>query len=165
MKKVSLKEWPAYVERLGERSREAVKRGLLSGALRCIPLLQQRTEKAVPASQHGRTGAFNTGRYRRDWRAKKTANGSVVYNAAPYAGTIEKGRRPGAMPPLGAIEEWARRRLQLSAKEAKQAAYPIARAIKRRGLRGRNVMGGVRDDMAELVKQEVLRELKAEIAR
>lgn len=69
------------------------------------------------------------------------------------------------MPNLGAIEAWAKRRLGLSDKEAKSAAYPIARAIKARGLKPRNVLSGATQQLAELIQKEVIRELQREMAK
>lgn len=163
--KLSIKDWPTYVARLGERAHAALQRGILSGALRCIPLMQKRTEQAVPASQSGRAGAFNTGNYRRRWKVRSVTNGAAIYNDATYAGVIDSGRRPGTMPNLGAIEAWAKRRLGLSDKEAKSAAYPIARAIKARGLKPRNVLSGATQQLAELIQKEVIRELQREMAK
>lgn len=163
--KIDIKDWPAYVTKLGDRARTALQRGLVSGAQRCIPLMQKRTEQAPPASDGGRPGAFNTGNYRRHWKVKNVPRGVAVYNDAGYAGVIDGGRRPGRMPNLGAIEAWAKRRLGLSDKEAKKAAFPIARAIKKRGLKPRQVLSGATQQLADVIQQEVMRELKAELAR
>lgn len=163
--KVALKDWPAYVRKLGERANVAMKRGIVAGVHRCIPLLQRRTEQAVPASANGGPGAFNTGAYRGGWRVRDLERGAAVYNTKPYAGIIDGGRRPGRFPPLQAIRRWAQRRLGLADEEARQAAYPIARAIARRGLRPRAVLSGATQEMTNLVTVEANRELLAEMAR
>lgn len=53
--------------------------------------------------------------------------------AASYGLAVERGRKAGKMPPRGAIELWVQRKLGLTGREAKQAAYLIARAIGARG--------------------------------
>lgn len=164
--KISMAQWPAYLRKLGERSRAAAMRGVVSGAQRCIPILQQRTEKAPPASPKGSVGAFNTGNYRGRWRVRTLENGAAVFNDASYAGIIDEGRRPFKdMPPLRVIQRWAQRRLGLSEKEAKKAAFPIAAAIQARGLDARRVLSGATDELKKVVIEEIERELKAELNR
>lgn len=51
----------------------------------------------------------------------------------PYAIVIEKGRKPGTMPPVDAIALWAVRKLGLSPEEAESAAWGIAKNIQKRG--------------------------------
>jgi hypothetical protein len=164
--KIQLDHWEAYLLTLGDRAISAVKAGVLEGALQCIPLLHGRTEQAIPASANGSVGAINTGAYRRRWMAAATAGGSVVYNDDPSAAIIERGRRAGGkMPPLRAIARWVQRRLQLSEQEAAKRAYPFARAIARRGLRARNVMGGALAEMGVMVRDRVRERLQEELRK
>jgi hypothetical protein len=72
---------------------------------------------------------MKTGNVQREFLAKR------VNYSAPYASYVHAGRLPGTMPPLGALEEWARRKLGLSRKEARSAAWAIGMAIKARGIR------------------------------
>ena len=53
-----------------------------------------------------------------------------------YGWPVERGRRPGKMPPVDAIELWVNRKLGLQGNEAKSVAFLVARAIGRRGTRG-----------------------------
>lgn len=141
---------------------DVVKRGIHSGAMRVIPLLQDGGRHAIPASQNGAYGAFNTGRYVGGWQVDRMSWGSVVYNRMPYSSVIEEGRRAGSSaPPKEAIEKWALRRLGLSKDAAKQAAWPIARAIGRRGLRPRKVMSdpATKQRIYSVVKDEIRREI------
>lgn len=154
--KIHLADYPKWVERMGERAKAAVKRGLYSGAMRCIQELQRSTEAV---------GAVNTGEYRRRWKAAPTEKGARVYNDSVQAGPLERGRRPGTMPPLAAIEKWAMRKLHLDEKAAKKAAYPIAKAIKANGLKPRMVMGRIRIKMATIVREEVRREVEREMKK
>lgn len=165
--KMSPRDYQRWLRDLGPRLPVALRRGCFSGALRCIPLMQERTRHAPAANPGGMGdgGAVNTVAYLMRWRATALPNGASVFNSSPYAGIIDGGRRPGTMPPLKAIAKWAQRKLQLSEKEAKAAAYPIALAIKRRGLRPRKVMSDGVDEMVTLVEAEIGRELTAELQR
>jgi hypothetical protein len=59
---------------------------------------------------------------------------AVITYAADYASYVEDGRDPGSMPPIEPLIKWARRKLGLSEKEAKKAAWAIAKAIEARGI-------------------------------
>lgn len=61
----------------------------------------------------------------------------LVIAASGHAGPVEAGRRPGPMPPLQSIIDWMKvRRIGPSDPDARRrAAFPIARAIGRRGTR------------------------------
>lgn len=105
------------------------------------------TANAPRASPNGRTGAVDTGNYLRSWQVNTATLGGVrgvlITNLAKYMAVIERGRTAGAKaPPVSVIASWAQRRLGLPYKEARDAAWPIAMAIKRRGLYARRVMTG-----------------------
>lgn len=55
----------------------------------------------------------------------------------PYPAVIEFGRAPGAMPPPQALERWVHLKLGVPEAEAPGVAFTIARAIGRRGIKGR----------------------------
>lgn len=157
----------SYMVRLQDRFPRAAMRGAMRGALRAVLELQRRTSLAPPANpqQVGGGGAFNTGHYKRSWKAVPTSSGADVLNTAGYAAVIEHGRRPGSrFPPLGAIQAWARRRLGLSQSEAKAAAFPIARAIARRGLVGRKVLTNSIPQIEAWFLDAVQKELERELA-
>lgn len=97
-------------------------------------------------------GAIATGKYRDDWRAKRRsmAAGSIgilVYNTKAYAPNIEYGRRSGRMPPVSAIRKWLQVKFSLPYRRAKRIAWPIAAAIKRRGIPGRKIMTAPQTEM------------------
>lgn len=151
-----LKGFGRYVKALGKGLKPAVLRGMDNAALRIIPILHQSVIEAPPASPNGAVGAFDTGALRRGYRTRRTANSVMIFNSVAHDPIVEKGRRRGAaMPPLKVIEQWARRRMGLSAEEAKRAAYPIAKAISKRGLKGRRVVGRVRERMMLVVREEI----------
>lgn len=73
--------------------------------------------KSMPGSIVGRVGS--------------TLKGEV------YPAVIERGRKPGSMPPSSALVRWVRIRLKVPAKQAKSVAFLVARKIGRRGIMGR----------------------------
>ncbi len=132
--------WP----RMNER---AVYRGLLEAAQDAKRTLEAVTRHAPPASANGKMGAVATGQYLKAWRTKriKRANtmGVLISNNMKHAWFVEFGRFPShKRPPLKAIAAWAQVRLGYSYQEAKRVAWPIANAIKRRGLKARHVLTG-----------------------
>lgn len=166
--KLQLEELAPVFKRMGPRAVAAAKRGALRGALRAVSTLQRATGLAPPANPNriGVGGAVNTAHYKRSWKAEQLPDGARVHNSAPYAAVIEHGRREGsAFPPLKEIERWAQRRMGLNAKEAKAAAYPIARAIAKRGLLARKVMGNAQAEIEKGFLEEVRKELERELVR
>jgi len=160
---LSLKDLGTSYKVIGTGMVNAAKRGALRGALRAVSTLVIATGQASPANpgNKGQGGAVNTGHYKRSWKAERMSDGARVHNTAPYASVIESGRRAGsAFPPIKLIERWAQRRLGLSPKEAKAAAFPIARAIAKRGLKGRKVM----EKALPKIEQDFLVEVEAELA-
>jgi hypothetical protein len=153
---ITPKQYEMYMARLGKEYMPTIRKGILSGAMRSIGIVQRKTRDA---------GAVNTGSYLQKWRAERTENGALVSNDAPYSGVIENGRRPGTMPPSKAIALWAQRKLGLDAQEAKKASFMIARAIARRGLKARNVLSSAVPEITESVLAEVDREMEASLRK
>ena len=151
-----------YLHRLPKKMEEAAMVGLERAAARAIPILVRSADSAVPASDNGKRGARDTGHYRKLFKWVRTSRRVVtLYNLAGYAGVIERGRRKGRkMPPLAAIARWAERRLGLDADEAKRAAYPIAIAISKRGLRPRKVIESQRERLKKIARQEVSKSIR-----
>lgn len=57
-------------------------------------------------------GAVDQNLFKQSWVATSITNGAELRNDAPYAGIIERGRRPGRPgPPLAPILAWAKRKL------------------------------------------------------
>jgi len=168
---LSLKDFRGYIKKLGKNlvgHDGAVIRGIHSGLYRSIVVVQQATVDAYPASPNGSTGAVNTGAYRGAWQVETTKTGGRIWNSKAYSGVIEYGRRRGAArPPIREIELWAKRKLGLSGKALKSAAFAIANAIKKRGLAGRKVLTSPRTESAitRAVMEEIRREVKAAIKR
>ncbi len=138
----------------------ALKRGIYSGALASLPILHEKTEGAPPASKHGGIGATNTRAYLKAWKARKASFGAVILNDKPYSPIIEDGATYASkIPPKKALAEWAQRRLGLSKDAARAAAWPIAKAIAKRGLRARNVLKNARKELKAVVHQDIKKEI------
>jgi len=155
-------DFAKYMERLGAGFYPAAIRGIRSGAMRAIPVLQRRTQDAPPASANGSVGAFNTGMYKASWRTSNIDNGVSVSNIQPYAAVIEGGRRPSPVSREGIknLQVWAQRKLGLSAEEAKSAAFAIAKTLQKKPLRARNVMGGGVEEISDLIFEEIDHEIE-----
>jgi hypothetical protein len=162
-----LSEYPGYLAKLGQvRLTTAAKRGALSAALRAVSMMQTKTDHAPSSDPGGKGtgGAFNTGRFKASWKGSPADDGAFLFNEAPYAGVIEYGRRPGArMPPLAPIAQWAQRRLGLSEGDARAAAYLIARAIARRGLKARMILNASIKELGDMAAEEISREFGKEL--
>ncbi len=164
--KFGLDEWQKW---MGELSfQKAAKKGLVSGAARAIPILHRATDVAPPASDSPKSprGANNTGQFRRSWKTSRTSDGMTIFNSSSYAPTVEGGRRKGAkMPPSREIARWAQRRAGLSRAEAERVAFVMARAIKKRGLKPRNILRDSLPEIKKVIVEELLHELRLELNR
>ena len=54
-----------------------------------------------------------------------------------YARYVEYGRKPGKMPPPDILEAWAYKKFRLSHKDARSAAWALARSIAKKGTKAR----------------------------
>jgi hypothetical protein len=160
-------EWAVYMKRLGSRFFPAAVRGVQSGALRCIGIMQHRTDFAPPASDHGTVGAVDTGLYRAAWQSTALVNGASVFNSRPYSAVIDYGRRAAVVGKAGIVnlERWAHNKLKLSGDAAKSAAWAIAKTLEKRPLRAREVMSGGVDEMTTVVQKDLQFELDRELTR
>jgi hypothetical protein len=155
-------EWARWMGSLGRRADAAGQHGLVVASMRVRPVLDKATSHAIPASDNGTDGAVNVGTYRRSWQTEVTPGRLAVFNRSSYAGIIEYGRRPGSrMPPREAVARWAQRKLGLSEADARAAAFVMARAIAKRGLRARRVLGGAEAEMGVIVRDEITKALSA----
>jgi hypothetical protein len=141
--------------KLGPRLAVAARRGAVSAAEHSISILKRATDQKK---------ALNYGVYKAAWKFDRLPDGACIFNGMPYAGIIERGRRPGArFPPKEAIVRWIQRKFGKSEKQARAMAFVVRRAIARRGLKPRLVLG---DSMRTITKQfraDVILELDAEL--
>lgn len=170
--KTNLADWGDWYRKLGGRTHGtrsrlfiAVRRGLIRAGHRAVGELQRATSAAGPANPNGTGtgGAVNTGNFKRSWKNTPMTDGALVHNTAAYGGVIEGGRRTGRFPPMNAIRDWAQRRLGLSREEAARAAFPIARAIAKRGLMARKVMASTLPAIEKFLAGEIEAELQREL--
>lgn len=153
---LSLGQWADLWKKRQAGMQAAMDAGLLAGGMRCIPILQRATRNAPPASDNGSPGAFDTGNAHARFTASLIPKGVRVQNDAAYFGVIDGGRRKNSRtPPLDVIKRWSMRKMGLSEEEAKAAAWPIARAIGKRGLEARNIFGDSIREMGKVVAEEV----------
>ena len=174
---IDIKKLGPALRKLGSAGKKAIARGALSGAMRGVQYMQDRTAAA---------GVFDRGGYRRGWKARPTANGAILFNDAPYAPVIEEGRRPNSrMPPVAVIERWVKRKgigggldkirgasgkndgpIQKAAKvDSKGIAFAIARAIGKRGIKGKHLLALAAPALIKIVNEEVKREVQREVKR
>jgi hypothetical protein len=60
--------------------------------------------------------------------------------AAPYFSNVDKGRKPGKMPPSGPIKKWVDRRgIVIKGQTSAQTAFVIARSIGKKGIKPLNI--------------------------
>ena len=158
--KIQLSQLSSQYQKLGKALMPAALKGVQRGALRVQSALQILTGQASPASENGAVGAVNTGFFKRAWKTQMLSDGARVYNAAPYAGVIEHGRRAGSkMPPKEAIVRWIQRRMGKSEKEARSLAFVVQRAIARRGLLPRRILSGNTPNLKKIWAEEITKEL------
>ena len=167
--KVNTLQYAAFCARLGKRFLPAVKKGVLSGALRSLEVVRSNTEHAPPAcsgSTASSAGAVDTRHYLRGWKAQRTITGAVIFNDSPYAGVVELGRRPGSRPPPShLLIPWVRRKMHLTESEAVGVAFVLSRAIGKRGQEPRRVLDMSIPDIVKFVDIEIGRELQKELAK
>lgn len=120
-----------------------------------------------------------TGEYWRSWVSGATKRGPYVANKARHAIFVEKGRRPGRMPPVEAIREWlyatgtlsrpsasygsARQRSRARIRRRMHInimALPIARAIGKRGIKARPVLGRAMPHIIKRYFRDVRKQMK-----
>lgn len=159
---LTLRQYNSFTAALGPQWMKTVRKGLRAGAMRSVRILQEATMKAPSGSNspgaQGFFGAVNTGAYRRAWKWRETNEGVSIFNNMPYAPVIEYGRRPGkgiSREGQIALARWVRRKMKVKESEAKGIAYCIARAHKRRGLKGRRVLRDSLKSMKNVLNAEV----------
>lgn len=130
----------------------------LGPALRSLGRETERTmiKSLRQSASYGRTAVVRTtkrtrdpytirasGSYENNWVTSDLPDGAVLANAVFYALFVERGRKPGKMPPLGPILKWVKQKkvVAVSGREAQIAiARLIQRKIGRKGTKGRWVL-------------------------
>jgi hypothetical protein len=131
---VDLKELEALTKRYPEASLTA-RRGRLTEAL----LLLEREIKRLTPEGAGPIHLRDTIFQRLEMRGESAWG--MVGTPALYGEPVEYGTR-AHFPPVSPILFWVQKKLGLAGKEAKSAAFCIARAIARRGTKGAKMFRG-----------------------
>ena len=84
-----------------------------------------------------------------DFKIIKDVDGILLsIIAAPYFQYVDKGRRPGKMPPTGPIKKWVERRgIVIKGQNSAQTAFVIARSIGKRGIKPLNITNKLIDNI------------------
>ncbi len=158
----SLSRIPRVLERYRQEVNREAYKGLKDVAKSAVDVMQMAVRAAppthypsssapvkgsrskLPAMPLVNNGAVASGRYLKDWKAKRMTMagvmGVLIYNTKVYAPNIEYGRKPGRMPPVQAIRQWLQKKFSLPYRQAKKLAYPVARKIAQRGIPGRKIL-------------------------
>lgn len=68
--------------------------------------------------------------------------------AAPYFSNVDKGRKPGKMPPSGPIKKWVDKRgIVIKNQTSAQTAFVIARSIGKKGIKPLNITNKLIDNI------------------
>jgi len=92
--------------------------------------------QAVIRTQRGGATASRT--FIQAWFTKRIPGGAIVGNSAAHAVFVERGRKPGKMPPVTVIEEWIK--LKRIAKDRAPSAKEARKAVIGKGPSG-NISG------------------------
>lgn len=120
---------PAEIAKRIAADVQLARRAALDAALRGVQVAVAATNKA---------GAVDQGLFKLSWGARPTKRGAALENTAPYAGVIERGRRPGRPgPPLQPIIDWVHRKHRTSVALEVKAIRSLALGLARAGGRTR----------------------------
>jgi len=131
--KVAPKDLGKYEKKLKEQFRPTMRAAMETGGRRALAQVQSLSSSQVRPF----TGSFSMWWLGQliDWNAYR------VWNSTPYAAPVEYGRRPGAKPPpVRALEPWVEKVLQVAPNRVRSVAFLVAKAIGRRGIKGRNIL-------------------------
>ena len=91
------------------------------------------------------------------------SNGTGFIYGANYTEQLAKGRKPGALPPISPLEEWARIKLGKSGKEALNMAFAVAIKISKEG--SKTYREGGTDLIEGVITAERIRKVHEEVGK
>ncbi len=154
---ITLKNYVTARTALEGRFPAVLARAAQLAALRGVAFLVAATDKAKKVDR---------GDFKRGWQGRAEGSSQVritFWNARPHAPVVEYGRRPGRKPPpVKIIERWLVRK-GMSKVKAAEVAWPVARAIGRRGIPGVHILDSSFAEIEKLILDEVQGELEAAI--
>lgn len=83
--------------------------------------------------------------------------------AGGYAYFVEYGRRSGKMPPIKMLVEWARKKLRLDEKEARNAGFLIARKIAKKGTRPHPFFGPAVEKNKKAIEDAIAQSIREDL--
>lgn len=146
---VNLEDFGDQLEGFMKRSLEQKRKAVATGVARSIPDL-------VAASP------VDTGLYAASWDMTVEEKAVIVGNHAPYAGIIEYGARPHAVP-IGPLLAWAKRVLQSPSQppDYEPKVWALAKAvqekIKEQGQAPKHIMENMIPKIIERIREELRR--------
>ena len=148
-KTVSLVRFPYELRALARRVEAAARANAVKAGRDAAKHLERAPRRAKPPP-------IATGEFVRSWRSSSPKPGQVVVeNVAPHAGFVERGRKKGRPPPVAAIRRWA-----LVKGLSPHIAWPVARAIGRRGVKGRWILRDARPAIERLFRDALARAVR-----
>lgn len=76
--------------------------------------------------------------------------------AADYLEDVDKGRKPGKMPPVSKITKWANKKgIRIPGANAKQVGFIIARSISKKGIKATNVLNDTKKKMLNNADEKI----------
>lgn len=139
----------------------------LKARARQMPRLVVRAQKKAAVKSRValvRKTPVDRGQMKNGWRVAGDARYSPrkgrapirIVNDAPYAGVVERGARPHRVNRAGreSLEDWARRQLGVSRKEARAVAFAIAKKLEKEGQKGLFIVQDALPGLRATLKQE-----------
>lgn len=98
----------------------------------------------------------NTGALSNSGKVQK--KGTLSYEAGfgiKYAEYAEYGRKPGRMPPVKMMAEWAKKKLRVSDKDKMSVGFVMARKIARRGTKGKHFFSSALETSKKYMEEQL----------
>lgn len=149
-------EFIAKLKKLDESTTAECEKALKKTGMKIVSEAQKNIRKAPNTNT---TGALSNS-------GKVVKKGELSYDAGfgiNYAEYVEEGRRPGRMPPVKQMAEWAKKKLRVPDKDKMGVGFVIARKIARQGTKGKHFFSAALDTCKKYMEEQIEKALnKAE---